>query len=249
MWRSRNALDRLAKMQHVPSSEQDWSPLYLVCTTGQKYLCLEATEANWQEARQDTLSALSQWQELQPSSDLLEVLLQVQDNLPDLPTASQLSQLQELDAQLHQGPHSEEFKGLLQRAWRAKEESKVLCQLDLEVNPQDLRAGHLQVLQEMIAHQSEEQARNFLADLRQEMEIGYQEYQMTPLRPEDWTLEVAMADAWMEQGYAIWLDCLEWLSHNLWEPSELEAIWQDLLEANRLWIWVERLGRASRQSN
>ncbi|MBX3172055.1 MAG: hypothetical protein KF760_31905 [Candidatus Eremiobacteraeota bacterium] len=198
-----------------------------------KYLALEATEAQFAQARQEMTEQLQSWLKDCQDEELAKLLQSAQ-------VAQELEQLIEIDQELHR---SELLSELLRQRWKDNEKAKVLARMNLEVSPSELEAGHFLVLRQMVEERPEEEARAFLQDLWDEFELAHQDYLKTPVGEAEWTLEVAMADDWMEQGYRIWFDCLGWLLEQPWDdPGELEAIWSDLREANRLWVWVGRLG-------
>ena len=210
------------------------TPLHTTVEVWCKYQALQATEVQLTQARQEMLGQLQSWLEDCQDEEVAELLRAAQG-------ADDLEQLQKVNQQLHQ---SASFAELRQELWKRQEQAKVLARLNLEVSPHELEAGHLQVLRQMIDEQPEEQSRAFLQDLWDEFELAHQDYLETPVGETEWTLEVAMADNWMEEGYRIWFDCLRWLLEQPWDhPADLEAIWSDLREANRLWIWVSRLSQ------
>jgi len=66
------------------------------------------------------------------------------------------------------------------------------------------------------------------------------------LREEEWTLEVALADGFMQEGYELWFQGLEGLLESCADPPDEVAIvdWLETLrEGNRNWLLVERLSQ------
>ena len=86
----------------------------------------------------------------------------------------------------------------------------------------------------------------YLEEVQARLKLRQQAYQQTPLREEEWTLEVALADGFMQEGYELWFRGLEGLLESCADPPDEVAIvdWLETLrEGNRNWLFVERLSQ------
>lgn len=255
----RVVLERLRKIQQQREaarlSSHSLSPLYLVLESAHRFLDLTGTLEALQGSADETMSALIDLlEEEEAEESLLIVLEAVLDELESFldVAAPGEDRVQQLVAALEglQGQLSQfDLAAVYQRVLIRREEEALLREICGEVWEEELELGYLgQVtrrLDEVLHRQGcPEEVRQFLEELLVKMTASQESYEKTPLRTEEWSLEVALADRFMRQGFELWLSGLAGLCYSCGPPPDEPAMleWlENLREGNRNWILVDRL--------
>ena len=256
----RSVLERLKKLQMARQSSRslstEFSPLYLALECASGYLDLAVTMDQLLTALTETHQAfadLLNQEEQNPESDealldLVEATLDCLESFTPGPehVASLAGQLEDLDQQLKRF----DLASVHQRLQLQREERELLQAVQAEIGEEALEAGYLQqiiVRLDGLLHQGEspQPTLEYLQELWSKTQERSQAYDRLPLRSEEWTLEVALADRFMLQGYRHWQEALKGLieccgKDDLDEPAILEWL-ETLRQGNRNWILVERL--------
>lgn len=119
-----------------------------------------------------------------------------------------------------------------------------------QIDPRELELGHYDRVAGLLddvfsGFVDVDFALRHLERLYEEMLEGLESYDASVIKPEEWTLEVALADEFMIEGYDFWLDALEQLcvlcvESSLTEDDVLEPL-EQMRQGNRYWLTVERL--------
>lgn len=254
--------EKLKRLQEARTFAREgparYSPLYVVVESATRYLDLSGTWQQLLTVAEETRVAFEDLlgqEEANPDHDpqlldLVENTLDVLEGLSqahsdDLPEV--LRQLEWLDEQLQ----SFDLRAVYQRLLLQRERRELLQEVESQFSDEQLEAGTLQQIIAMCdqlvhAGGDPEEALDYLEEIRAQLHLRLEGYEQTPLREEEWTLEVALADDWMQQGYQLWFQALEGLSQSSLPPVDEEAVlyWLERLrQGNRYWLLVERLAQ------
>ena len=254
-------LERLRKLQMARESSRslghELSPLYLALESATGYIDLAVTMDQLQTALDETHQAfadLLEQEEENPERDdtLLDLVEATLDCLESFNAGSEeqvrklAEQLQNLDHQLQQF----NLASIHQRLQLQREERELLKEVQAEIGEEELEAGYLQQIiarLDAVLHRNQdpEETLDYLQDLLSKTQERSLAYDRLPLSSQEWTLEVALADRFMVQGFRHWLEALQGLldccaSQPVDEPGILDWL-EALRQGNRSWILVEQI--------
>lgn len=124
--------------------------------------------------------------------------------------------------------------------------ARLMEHLDREILPWELAEGHyttiLAALEDWLGGSSPEA---LLAEHSQRIQDQLEEYASSYLTPEEWTLEVALADQLLQEGLECWMQGLERLQDSVQrgQPAQVSRGLELLLAGNHKLIQAERLTR------
>ena len=129
-----------------------------------------------------------------------------------------------------------------------RERERLEAKVDQDIPDEVLESGHLSVLIALVdevfhGEGDNEAAVEVMAQLSEKLERQRVAYEQTPMRPEEWTSKVALADELIQHGLELWQQGLEGLAQSCLAEDESAAVTslEELRQANRCLIKVELL--------
>ncbi len=170
------------------------------------------------------------------------------ESLTEAEAEAALLELGEIDKALSQFALSDHYlqaKQSRQKFDLSKAAMEKIEAWELEAGHYDRIAGQLDDL--FLGLATQESVLQYLEGLYEVILGRLESYNQTIIKPEEWTLEVALADEFMLDGFEFWLDGLEILcdlcsGESVEEELVLEPL-EMLRQGNRYWLTVEKLAQ------
>lgn len=228
---------RRAQEQNLESGRA-YTPLYAVLESRDRYRAGLLSQEALQQAVQNCQEILDGLiNHLEPCP---EAIFQAAEHL----RLGELDELEPCQSRLEQL----DLYPLLRAAEREGHRLRLQAHADLEVEQSELVAGHYRQLEILLDRWLEggegaEAVASCLEEHRLRIQSSLEGYESSYLQPEEWTMEVALADQLLREGHLFWLHGLELLQRSLDEDDEglMDEGLGLLLDGNRSFVLVERL--------
>ena len=249
-----------AKKEKARDRTERFSILQLLISALQRYLDCNGTEVEVLDAASDTMEILDglsvQIQDQEDdTSDLLELVESivefVEEELSESPLVedgarSCLDSLLAAETELERFNLFEYFEQIE----HTKLQRQILGKAEALVRAEELEEGFYEQIAEALEDfltglLEHEELLSYLEHHYQSTLERLESYNNTQVKPEDWTIEVALADQFMLAGFEDWLAGLEALWSACEDPDCSDEDFlhplEDLRLANRSWVLVEKL--------